>query len=143
MERHQPQVSRFEVSGLTTIYIAKTAPRDVSVSVLNEGPGVAHVRFHSSQPAIQLSPGSMISANPDLPVTAESTLGCSLVVATGVTVLHSGATSTVALSGSELAALAEARTQKELLVEILLQAKLGNRYLEELMGERFQHTDLD
>ena len=145
MERHQPSPESISVAAgsTTALYIAKSAPRDVPVTFLNTGPGEAKIYFHVKGVGIPLPSGRSLTANPDNQVYATSEIGSEIIVATGVSMSQVGESSTGSVLSPEAKALALALGQKELLAELLLQARLGNRYLESLNDERFDLTDLD
>ena len=144
MDRHQPHVARFTLTpGAQVVYVPTSAPREIEVTILNVGPGEALIKFHADQEALPVPAGSSARGNPSHQITAYSDAGCDVIVATGVSVFNAGVASTATPTNTELAAIAESRTQKELLVDLLLQSRLTNLYLSEMQGEVFRISDLD
>lgn len=133
-DRHAPQPAVYDVAGgsETVIYSPVKAPADIDVTIFNSGDVVLKLRLGAADtPYIPIAVGTGLTVNTGLPIYATVDAGTTTaIVVLGVRTFASGVSSSGgALTTAELQSIAVARTQKELLVEILLQEKLQTELL--------------
>ncbi|KKL06726.1 hypothetical protein LCGC14_2593140, partial [marine sediment metagenome] len=119
MERHSPTNTPFVLGGAeTTVYEVKAnrPPAEVPITLLNPGDTIVRWRVQGDTNYAPLEPGGWRTFNPSGDVYATVDAGSGdLIVSIGLRAGNTGISSTGVATKTELAALAFAHGQKELL----------------------------
>lgn len=146
MERHSPKTEPYVLGGAeTTVYtlVFGQLPADIPVTFFNTGTTVIKLRIQGNENYLPFGPNSFLTFNPSGNVYATTDGGvANITVSTGIKAGTAGVSSTGATSATELAAIANAFGQKELLSLLLLQAQLTNEHLSRINDEQLSEQDL-
>jgi hypothetical protein len=127
----------------TTVYDPPQAPLEVPITIVNQGGDVVELYTSRSNALIQLPAGKTFEANPSdvIKARAQTTTAYVQAIFNG-RFGEVGATTSGGLSAADLEALANARTQKQLLAEILLELRIVNAYNKAAHDEEFTARDI-
>jgi hypothetical protein len=145
MGRIATTVTEFNLTTAETlVYESPSIHLETAVSFVNNGAETIEIRFPGQTTLFPLGAGKAIRANAAGKVYARASATTSvLVVGFGIEPVSFGSTAAGAMTPAEVAILAESRTKKEILAELLVEARIANQHLAKLTDEQVTAADLD
>jgi hypothetical protein len=127
----------------TDVYTPPGAPVDVPITVVNKGGDLVELYTSASNAVISLPAGKTFEANSSGIIKARAATSTAYVQTIfGGRFGDGAATTSGGLSATDLEALANSRTQKQLLTEILLELRICNAYNAAAHDEEFTARDI-